>query len=58
MQVKKNDMMKDILRAAEEEFFNHSYKNVSMRNIAKKANRTLGNLYHYFSSKEDIVEGI
>lgn len=58
MQVKKNEMKEDILHAAEEEFFYHGYKNASLRNIAKKANTTLGNLYHYFSSKAVMLEGV
>lgn len=58
MQVKKNEMREDILYAAEEEFFYHGYNNASLRKIAKKANTTLGNLYHYFSSKEAMLEEV
>lgn len=58
MQVPKEEIRADILRAAEHEFFIHGYKASSMRTIARKANTTLGNLYHYFANKEAILEAL
>lgn len=43
-----------IIKAAKSEFLEKGYKNASMRSIAKKANMTVGNLYRYYKSKEDI----
>ncbi len=58
MQVPKEELKLDILHAAEHEFMRHGYKSASLRTIAKKANTTIGNLYHYFSSKESILEAL
>ena len=58
MQIKKEELRNDIIRIAENEFFYHGYQNASLRMIAKKANTTLGNLYHYFPSKEAILDAV
>ena len=58
MQVKKEDLRESILEAAQKEFLNKGFKSASMRTIAKKANTTLGNIYNYFSNKEDILEAV
>lgn len=50
----KDESRQAIINSAKEEFLEKGYKNASMRNIAKKANMTVGNLYRYFPSKEDI----
>ena len=50
----KDESRQAIISSAKEEFLEKGYKNASMRNIAKKANMTVGNLYRYFPSKEDI----
>lgn len=55
MQVQKEELRQNILDAAKQEFIAKGYENSSMRLIAKKANTTLGNLYHYFDGKEDIL---
>lgn len=56
MQVKKEEIQKTILDAAQQEFLLHGYEGASMRVIAKKANTTLGNIYHYYKNKEAILE--
>ncbi|KMZ52755.1 TetR/AcrR family transcriptional regulator [Dorea sp. D27] len=58
MQTKKENIREDILRAAQKEFLLHGYEAASMRVIAKKANTTLGNIYHYFPNKEAILSDI
>lgn len=58
MQVQKEEMKEDILAAAEYEFIKRGYKSASLRTIAKRANTTIGNLYNYFESKEDILDRI
>ena len=35
---------------------NHGYEDSSMRMIAKKANTSLGNIYHYFPNKKAILD--
>ena len=55
MQVKKEDLRQQILEAAKQEFLDKGYENSSMRVIAKKANTTMGNIYHYFDNKEALL---
>lgn len=57
-QILKDESRNAIIEAAKEEFLENGYKNASMRRIAKKSNMTVGNLYRYFKSKEDINEQI
>lgn len=58
MQVKKADLKETIIAVAKEEFIHKGYENASMRKIATKANTTLGNIYTYFSSKEELLSTI
>lgn len=58
MQVPKEKVRKRILNAGLEEFLVAGYKDSSMRNIAKQAGITVGNIYAYFSSKDDLFENI
>lgn len=58
MQVKKEDLRESILEAAQKEFLYKGFRSASMRTIAKNANTTLGNIYNYFSSKEDILDTV
>jgi AcrR family transcriptional regulator len=56
MQTQKESVKKRILRAAQEEFLVSGYSNSSMRNIAAQSKITVGNIYSYFSGKEDLFE--
>lgn len=56
MQIKKEEIRVTILETAQEEFLIHGYEGASMRVIAKKANTTIGNIYHYYDSKDAILE--
>lgn len=58
MQVKKLDMEETILCKARDEFALHGYENASMRTIAKKANTSLGNIYHYYPNKKALLDCI
>lgn len=58
MQTKKEDIGQHILEAAQKEFLLHGYEGSSLRVIAKKANTTLGNIYHYYPNKEAILSEI
>ena len=55
MQVKKEELKNDIIEAAKNEFLNKGYEGASMRQIADKAHTTLGNLYNYFTNKEELL---
>ena len=54
-QVKKEELKNDIIEAAKNEFLNKGYEGASMRQIADKAHTTLGNLYNYFTNKEELL---
>lgn len=54
-QVLKEKVRNKIITAAKEEFFKKGYKDASMRSIAIKSKMTVGNLYRYFSSKEELI---
>lgn len=58
MQTKKEELRQQILNAAEREFLAHGYQNGSMRNIARRSHTTIGNIYHYFSNKEALLDAI
>lgn len=58
MQVQKEHVRKRILSSAQEEFLSYGYKEVSIRQIAKKANTTAGNIYSYFPSKDELFKQI
>ncbi|PCH70729.1 MAG: TetR family transcriptional regulator [Bacteroidales bacterium] len=54
MQIKKDNIRKNVLKIAREEFFNKGFKDASMRTIAKKAGVGLSNIYNYFQNKDEI----
>ncbi|HBK32941.1 MAG TPA: TetR family transcriptional regulator [Porphyromonadaceae bacterium] len=43
-----------IIASAKEEFIKKGFKDASMRVIAKQAGMTVGNVYNYFQSKDDL----
>ena len=53
-QILKEGLRIAIINSAKNEFLNNGYENASMRNIAKNANMTVGNLYRYFENKDAI----
>ena len=54
MQVIKESLRIRILEVALREFEERGYEGTSMRAISEGAGTSLGNLYHYFHSKDDI----
>ncbi|MGN1066778.1 MAG: TetR/AcrR family transcriptional regulator [Candidatus Fimimonas sp.] len=54
MQYLKKEIKDNILAAAVVEFKEHGYADASIRNIANNAEISLGNIYRYFSNKEDL----
>jgi AcrR family transcriptional regulator len=58
MQVLKDEMRKRIYEAAIREFSEKGFANASMRDIAKGADMTVGNLYRYFKDKEALFYNV
>lgn len=58
MQVLKEELRTAILESAKYEFYIHGFKATSMRTIARKANTTIGNLYNYYRSKEELFDAV
>jgi len=56
MQILKEELKALILEKSEKEFLQKGYENASLRNIAKQSGTTIGNLYHYFTSKETLFD--
>lgn len=56
MQYKKDEFRQAILIESEKEFLEKGYRNASLRQIAKRAGMTIGNMYHYFDSKEALFD--
>lgn len=54
MRILREDIHDTILYTARREFLSKGFKDASMRNIAKKANVGLSNIYNYFNSKDEI----
>ena len=57
-QVLKESQRKKILDAARQELLTKGYRDASMRRIAACAQMTAGNLYRYFSSKDELIRHI
>lgn len=58
MQIKKEEIKKKIAEVATNEFLKKGYENSSMRTIAKKAHTSIGNMYHYYPNKEELLKFI
>lgn len=58
MQVLKDEVKSAILSAACHEFLEKGYDRASMRNIAAHAGVSTGNLYRYYSNKEELFYAI
>ncbi|MEF9970969.1 MAG: TetR/AcrR family transcriptional regulator [Oscillospiraceae bacterium] len=58
MQTQKDEVKNSIIIAAIDEFLVCGYENSSMRVIAANAGITVGNIYSYFSGKDELFETI
>lgn len=58
MQYLKEDVRNNISQAALVEFMENGYEKASIRGIAKRSNTSVGNIYKYFKSKEDMYENL
>ena len=57
-QILKDEVKNRIVEAAKREFMENTYERTSMRNIANRSSITVGNLYRYFASKEELNQFI
>jgi AcrR family transcriptional regulator len=58
MQVLKDDVKSEIVRQAREEFRSRGYRAASLRRIAEAAGMTVGNIYRYYSSKDELFREV
>lgn len=58
MQIPKDDIRTDILRAAEQMFQEKGFLKTSMRDIAECSQVGLSNIYNYFKSKDEIFRQV
>jgi len=58
MQYLKDEVRNNISEKALQEFREKGYTGASIRNIAKKSDTSVGNIYKYFSGKDDIYENL
>ena len=55
IQAPKDNIRQSILSEAKAEFFNRGFHRANVRNIAKRCGISVGNIYNYFSGKNDIL---
>lgn len=55
---KPDERRKEILDAARELFKTKEYEKATMKDLMDKLNIAKGTIYHYFSSKEDLLESV
>lgn len=58
MRIRKNDVKLKIRESAKALFFEMSYGEVSMRDVADKSEMTVGNIYRYYENKEVLFDDI
>ena len=58
MKNQREDVRQRITDCAKEEFLLYGYSGSSMRNISNQAGMTVGNVYAYFSGKEDLFNQV
>lgn len=57
-QTQKDSIRQAIFASAKQEFITKGIDDSSMREIAKRANITVGNIYRYFQNKEELADEI
>ncbi len=58
MQIQKDDIRKQVLAKARQEFLKKGFKNASMRSIAAMSGVGLSNIYNYFRNKDEIFREV
>lgn len=56
--VKDGDVKQELLNAAKELFYEKGYDDTSVNSITEKVGVSKGAFYHYFQSKEDVLEEV
>ena len=56
MQTQKDEIKERIIAVARQEFIANGVKNTSMQRIASLSGIAVGNIYHYFKSKDHFVQ--
>ena len=54
MQVLKDEVRLEIIKQARKEFLDKGFRQASLRKIASSAGMTVGNIYRYFKSKDEL----
>lgn len=55
---KADERREEIIKAARELFHSREYEKATMQDLMKTLNIAKGTIYHYFSSKEDLLEAV
>ncbi len=58
MQIKKENIKKELQAVAKLEFIKYGFKDASMRRIAKEAKVGLSNIYNYFKNKDEMFRSL
>ncbi len=58
MQIRKDEVVKALLDAAETEFYAHGFEHASVRCIMRNAGVSIGNFYNYFKTKEELYYAV
>jgi AcrR family transcriptional regulator len=58
MQIQKDDIRKNVLAKARQEFLEKGFKDASMRSIAARSGVGLSNIYNYFRNKDEIFREV
>jgi len=58
VQVLKESVREAIIQSAISEFYEKDYQSANMRDIAKSANITVGNIYRYYPNKQELFNAI
>jgi AcrR family transcriptional regulator len=58
MQILKEEVRQKLFERATDEFMEKGFENASLRQIARDAGTTIGNVYNYFKSKEELFYAV
>ncbi len=58
MQILKPSVREDLIRVATEEFRTHGFEQASLRQIARQAGMSVGNVYRYYPNKMQLFEAV
>ena len=58
MQTQKDEIRRQILRVARDEFLKHGVKHTSMKTIATRVGVAVGNIYNYYAGKDELLKAV